>query len=243
MRSSQGEAARPGCRETDPRAGVALKGGHTTTKRRSVPTRLEGLRRRKMLAVRSGRRAGRPGPEGPQGPELVGKGVGRSREQTDSGSSGRGGEGGLPAGNRTDVTQAPEPGSRGGPRPLTRSEGPRAGAEVPGPGLCHALSGGRAHAASRIQMFSQEKKKRQEKEHKYIFLRLHHPRTGGRNSGGAAGKGGCAPNIIRGDKCHLGPAPREVRPAPARQECAPFGATLGTATGPRGRGAEEGVTG
>lgn len=49
-------------------------------------------------------------------------------------------------------------------------------------------------------MFFQEKGK--EKEHKYIFLCLHHLYTEGRNGGVVTGKQGCFPNT-RDDKCHL----------------------------------------
>ena len=51
-------------------------------------------------------------------------------------------------------------------------------------------------------MFFQKKKKERKNEHKYIFLRLHHLYTEGKNSRAVAGKWDCFPNI-QDDKCHL----------------------------------------
>ena len=51
-------------------------------------------------------------------------------------------------------------------------------------------------------MFSQKKKKERKNEHKYIFLRLHHLYTEGRNSRAVAGKWSYFPNT-QDDKCHL----------------------------------------
>lgn len=69
-------------------------------------------------------------------------------------------------------------------------------------------------------MFFQKKKGWGEgKEHKYIFLCLHHLYTEGRNGRGVAGKGGCLPNP-RHDKCRL-QSPRAKGEPPDLSETQP----------------------